>query len=70
MLFLAAAAIGGGTATAVLAASHGYLVALLAAPFGGSVAALGAGLSLASMRGHDERDRRRFEHPHSVQSAC
>ena len=40
LILYAAASILGGTATAALVAPHGLLLGLLAAPFGGSLAAL------------------------------
>ena len=50
MIILALAAIGGGTAAAVLATPHGFGVALLAALLGGSGTALLIGLLLAHRR--------------------
>ncbi|MFE1602988.1 hypothetical protein [Methylobacterium sp. ID0610] len=49
---LIAAALGGGIATAALMQGHGMLWASLAAPLGGSTAALGAACFLAARRGH------------------
>ncbi|WP_407519840.1 hypothetical protein [Methylobacterium oryzisoli] len=59
MIFLALAAIGGGTAAAVLTMLHGFGYALLAALLGGSGATLLAGLLLAHRR-RRERPRGRY----------
>jgi hypothetical protein len=48
-------AIAGGLVTATALSSHGLLVALVAAPFGGSAAALVAGLSIAHSRSRRNR---------------
>ena len=59
MILIMLAAIAGGIVTASLIAPSGLVWALLAAPFGGSLCAVGAGILLAS-RGtasvHEEFD--------------
>ena len=50
MIPLALAAITGGAATVALLWTFGSLVALAAAPFGGSLAAVGAAILLAHRR--------------------
>ncbi|MGY2049538.1 hypothetical protein [Methylobacterium sp. JK268] len=51
MFVLIAAALGGGIVTAALVHPHGVGWALAAVPFGGSAAALAAGVALALLRG-------------------
>jgi hypothetical protein len=50
MIFVGLVAIIGGLATAILMSSHGFLLAVLAAPLGGSFFALLGGLYLAYRR--------------------
>jgi hypothetical protein len=59
MILVMLAAIAGGIVTVSLVAPIGLLWALVAAPFGGSLCAAGAGIVLASLRtasAHEELD--------------
>ena len=55
MMFLLVAAMLGGVVTFVGLLPYGALVALISMPFGGSLAALLAGLLLAMLRSRAER---------------
>ena len=57
MIPLMVAALGGGIATGATVLRYGALAALVAAPFGGSAAALAAALMLARQRGPNWQSR-------------